>query len=210
VLRSGDMILAVNGQPVSSFTDVESVIAAAAGEHQAAAAAAAGTGSIAAAAAADGAADPAAAAAAERPAKRPRSTADGLTNSQQQRQQQQDMQQPSVTLTLFRSGCVMDCQVGLGQEDSLGTDRLVHWCGAQLQTPHRSVRELGFQPEGKAGVFISRWHHGSPAHRYRTVGGSCLGVGDMCENACALGFLSQVFMLLSTARRQCEYVAHAV
>jgi hypothetical protein len=79
--------------------------------------------------------------------------------------QQQQQQQPSVTLTLFRSGCVMDCEVGLGQEDSLGTDRLVHWCGAQLQAPHRSVKELGFQPEGKAGVFISRWHHGSPAHR---------------------------------------------
>jgi hypothetical protein len=27
------------------------------------------------------------------------------------------------------------------------------------------VRELGFQPE-HAGVFISRWHHGSPAHRF--------------------------------------------
>ncbi|KAF6255925.1 DegP-type protease [Scenedesmus sp. NREL 46B-D3] len=118
VLRSGDMILAVNGQPVSSFTD------------------------------------------------RPRSnssTADGHTNGLQQHP---DVQQPSVTLTLFRSGCVMDCQVGLGHEDSLGTDRLVHWCGAQLQAPHRSVKELGFQPEGKAGVFISRWHHGSPAHRY--------------------------------------------
>jgi hypothetical protein len=43
--------------------------------------------------------------------------------------------------------------------------RLVHWCGAQLQAPHRAVRELGFQPD-HAGVFISRWHHGSPAHRY--------------------------------------------
>lgn len=43
--------------------------------------------------------------------------------------------------------------------------RLVHWCGAQLQVPHRAVRELGFQPQ-HSGVFISRWHHGSPAHRY--------------------------------------------
>ncbi|WIA19090.1 hypothetical protein OEZ85_003739 [Tetradesmus obliquus] len=164
VLRSGDMILAVNGQPVSSFTDVESVIAAAAGEQQAAAAAAAGTGSVAAAAAAavDSTAD--AAAAAARPAKRPRSSNSSIADGQQDVHQQQ--QQPSVTLTLFRSGCVMDCQVGLGQEDSLGTDRLVHWCGAQLQAPHRSVKELGFQPEGKAGVFISRWHHGSPSHRY--------------------------------------------
>eukprot|EP00775_Hariotina_reticulata_P006275 gene6275-6514_t len=89
-LHSGDLILAVNGRPVTSFTDV----------------------------------------------------------------------------TLFRGGAVLDVTVQLGQEDSLGTDRLVHWCGAQLQAPHRAVRELGFMPEGASGVFISRWHHGSPAHRY--------------------------------------------
>lgn len=28
------------------------------------------------------------------------------------------------------------------------------------------MRELGFLPAGAAGVYISRWHHGSPAHRY--------------------------------------------
>ena len=33
------------------------------------------------------------------------------------------------------------------------------------QYPHRGVRELGFLPE-RHGVYISRWHHGSPAHRY--------------------------------------------
>jgi hypothetical protein len=27
------------------------------------------------------------------------------------------------------------------------------------------VRELGFLPDTH-GVYISRWHHGSPAHRY--------------------------------------------
>ena len=41
----------------------------------------------------------------------------------------------------------------------------MHWCGAQLQAPHRSVRELGYLPE-RHGVYVSRWHHGSPAHRY--------------------------------------------
>jgi S1-C subfamily serine protease len=35
----------------------------------------------------------------------------------------------------------------------------------QIQATHRAVREAGFVPE-QNGVFISRWHHGSPAHRY--------------------------------------------
>ena len=33
------------------------------------------------------------------------------------------------------------------------------------QAPHRAVKEGGALPEG-CGVFVSRWHHGSPAHRY--------------------------------------------
>ena len=33
------------------------------------------------------------------------------------------------------------------------------------QAPHRPVREMGSAPT-PAGVYISRWHHGSPAHRY--------------------------------------------
>ena len=37
--------------------------------------------------------------------------------------------------------------------------------GFLLQAPHRPVRELGYAPQ-QAGVYISRWHHGSPAHRY--------------------------------------------
>ena len=37
--------------------------------------------------------------------------------------------------------------------------------GLMLQAPHRPVRELGYAPQ-QAGVYISRWHHGSPAHRY--------------------------------------------
>ena len=36
---------------------------------------------------------------------------------------------------------------------------------APPQAPHRGVRELGYLPE-EAGVYISRWHHGSPSHRY--------------------------------------------
>lgn len=34
-----------------------------------------------------------------------------------------------------------------------------------VQAPHRAAKEAGAVPES-CGVFISRWHHGSPAHRY--------------------------------------------
>ena len=38
-----------------------------------------------------------------------------------------------VPLRIFRGGEVLELGVRLGLEDGLGTDRLVHWCGAQLQ-----------------------------------------------------------------------------
>jgi hypothetical protein len=117
VLISGDMILAVNGQPVTSFTDVESIIAAvglsSSGWKQQGQAAAAGE---------DGSE--------ERPAKRQRGC-DGSAQAQQQQQQQDDTVQQQdggsrearVQLTVFRSKQVLDLDVVLGQEDSLGTDR---------------------------------------------------------------------------------------
>ena len=45
--------------------------------------------------------------------------------------------------------------------------RPVMWTAPQAS--HRAVRELGFLPP-EGGVFISRWHHGSPAHRYGLFG----------------------------------------
>lgn len=75
----------------------------------------------------------------------------------------------SLKLTIFRDGCIHDnISINLGWEDGLGTIRLLHWCGAQLQTAHRAVRDLGPSPPGIGpnSVAITRWHHGSPAHRY--------------------------------------------
>ena len=66
----------------------------------------------------------------------------------------------------FRAGAELRLRVEPSLESACGTRRLVHWCGAMLQEPHRAVRELGFEPEGASGVYVSRWYHGSPAHRY--------------------------------------------
>ena len=84
----------------------------------------------------------------------------------------------SLTFTIFRSatdgdegsepaegGKIMEVTVNLGYEEGMGTDRIVHFAGAQLQAPHRWAMEQGHIPKD-CGVFISRWHHGSPSHRY--------------------------------------------
>ena len=53
--------------------------------------------------------------------------------------------------------------VAVGALSTLGTDRLVNWAGLLLQEPHLPVAMLGFLP---AGVYVSRWSYGSPAHKY--------------------------------------------
>lgn len=72
---------------------------------------------------------------------------------------------PEVEVLAWRAGQPLQLSVPLALETTLGTERMLHWAGCQLQETHRAVRELGFVPTEK-GVFISRWHHGSPAHRY--------------------------------------------
>lgn len=128
VLMDGDMILAVNGQPVSTFIDVERIIL--------------------------------------------QMQVDSQTHRRDSNNQHGTSSNDrfSLDLVIFRDGRIVSdppmTRVSLGVEDGLGTDRLVHWCGAQLQAPHRAVRELGFVPPDASGVYVSRWHHGSPAHRY--------------------------------------------
>lgn len=179
VLQDGNMVLAVAGQPVSSFGDVENIIKeykeernenaainsdekkVSEGEEQPQGqpegAAPLSPGTKRSAPEKNGNAPNGVSSA---PSKRSRSF------SEEDEEESDLPAVPAVPLTIFRNGEVSEVSVRLGLEDGLGTDRLVHWCGAQLQAPHRAVRERGFLPKGASGVYISRWHHGSPAHRF--------------------------------------------
>jgi S1-C subfamily serine protease len=77
----------------------------------------------------------------------------------------------TVAVTLWRDGKEVATRVRCTPCSGLGTQRLIQWAGAQIQAAHRSVRELGWAPgesqsDGEGLPYISRWHHGSPAHRY--------------------------------------------
>jgi hypothetical protein len=203
VLASGDMILQINGRPVTCFGDVDEALAAAAEGKAAGSGGGAGegggapaskrrrggsTGGRGAAAAQrrgkakakeDGEAAPAegeqqegkpvAAAVAESGGDGAATNGVHASGGEQQQEAAaagagggggggEDGQPPTeVTLTIFdKSRAVRDVVVHLQQECGMGTSRLVHWAGAQLQAPHRAVRELGFLPPGGAGVYISR------------------------------------------------------
>ena len=70
-----------------------------------------------------------------------------------------------MKLTVLKDSKIQDVSFKLELVDGLGTDRLIHWAGAQIQDSYRAVKERGFLPKNH-GVYISRWHHGSPSHRY--------------------------------------------
>ncbi|XP_034207245.1 protease Do-like 7 isoform X3 [Prunus dulcis] len=63
-------------------------------------------------------------------------------------------------------GREIDLLVGTDVRDGSGTTRVVNWCGCIVQDPHPAVRALGFLPEEGHGVYVARWCHGSPVHRY--------------------------------------------
>ncbi|GFP78830.1 protease Do-like 7 [Phtheirospermum japonicum] len=71
-----------------------------------------------------------------------------------------------LTVTIFRQGREIDLLVGTDVRDGNGTARVINWCGCIVQDPHSAVRALGFLPEEGHGVYVARWCHGSPAHRY--------------------------------------------
>ncbi|GER28855.1 DegP protease family protein [Striga asiatica] len=71
-----------------------------------------------------------------------------------------------LTVTIFRQGREIDLLVGTDVRDGNGTTRVINWCGCIVQDPHPAVRALGFLPEEGHGVYVARWCHGSPVHRY--------------------------------------------
>ncbi|XP_077244000.1 degP protease 7 isoform X2 [Tasmannia lanceolata] len=69
-------------------------------------------------------------------------------------------------MTIFRQNREIELFVGTDIRDGNGTTRMVNWCGCIVQDPHPAVRALGFLPEEGHGVYVARWCHGSPVHRY--------------------------------------------
>ncbi|XP_030507636.2 protease Do-like 7 isoform X1 [Cannabis sativa] len=77
-----------------------------------------------------------------------------------------DNNEGKLNITIFRQGREIDLQVGTDVRDGSGTTRVINWCGCIVQDPHPAVRALGFLPEEGHGVYVARWCHGSPVHRY--------------------------------------------
>ncbi|KAF8030641.1 hypothetical protein BT93_E2932 [Corymbia citriodora subsp. variegata] len=109
LLEQGDMVLAINKEPVTCFRDIENACQA-------------------------------------------------LDNS--------DDTDGKLNLTIFRQGHEIDILVGTDVRDGIGTTRVINWCGCIVQEPHSAVRALGYLPEEGHGVYVARWCHGSPVHRY--------------------------------------------
>ncbi|XP_028197147.1 protease Do-like 7 isoform X3 [Glycine soja] len=109
LLEQGDMVLAINKEPVTCFRDIENACQA-------------------------------------------------LDKS--------DANDGKLHLTIFRQGQEVELFVGTDVRDGNGTARAINWCGCIVQDPHPAVRALGFLPEEGHGVYVARWCHGSPVHRY--------------------------------------------
>ncbi|CAM6099321.1 unnamed protein product [Calypogeia fissa] len=110
VLEQGDMLLAISGEPVTCFRDVEYAC--------------------------------------------------------QHAEEHQNDLGGALRVTVFRQGVEMELLVETDVRDGLGTTRTVNWAGCVVQDPHSAVRAMGFLPEEGHGVYVARWCHGSPVHRY--------------------------------------------
>ncbi|WJX32215.1 Protease Do-like 7 [Trifolium repens] len=109
LLEQGDMVLAINKEPVTCFRDIENAC---------------------------------------------------------QALDQSNTNDGKLQMTIFRQGREVELLVGTDVRDGNGTTRTINWCGCIVQDPHSAVRALGFLPEEGHGVYVARWCHGSPVHRY--------------------------------------------
>jgi len=109
VLEQGDMLLAIDGEPITNFRDVENAC---------------------------------------------------------QRLDECKNPEGNLRMTVFRQGLELELLAGTDVRDGFGTTHMANWCGSVVQDPHPAVRALGFLPEEGHGVYVARWCHGSPVHRY--------------------------------------------
>jgi len=109
VLEQGDMLLAIDGEPITNFRDVENSC---------------------------------------------------------QRLDECKNPEGNLRMTVFRQGLELELLAGTDVRDGFGTTHMANWCGSVVQDPHPAVRALGFLPEEGHGVYVARWCHGSPVHRY--------------------------------------------
>jgi S1-C subfamily serine protease len=78
-------------------------------------------------------------------------------------------QKPTVTVTVWRGGNVLDVAMETAALDGRGIDRVVSWGGALLQNPHRAMAaQRGIEPYG---VYVAFFSYGSPATRYGLYAG---------------------------------------
>ncbi len=161
ILKDGDLVLAVNGQPVTSYGHVEDIVAAcslnatpypvlnptAPQEDPSPKLPIAAVTSISGRSQSDlsGSAGKAGTVdegneiecGQQQPAmliKAARPSSPRLDSQPQPAETQEgSLEMPQVALTIFRAPRVEEVRVQLGREDGLGTCRLIHWCGAMFQ-----------------------------------------------------------------------------
>jgi S1-C subfamily serine protease len=105
-------------------------------------------------------------------------TSSSSSSSSSDEEKEKEENVTKLNMIILRDQKELTLQVDTTKLSSFGTDRVVIWCGLVLQTPHFAVASLGYIPEEvfdkknsaqqnhTAGVYISRWCYGSPAHKY--------------------------------------------
>lgn len=85
------------------------------------------------------------------------------------REVERAVQNPQVTVTVWRNGAEKALQLRTVALDGRDIDRVLIWAGATLQAPHRAMAaQRGIAP---FGVFVSFFFYGSPATHYGLYAG---------------------------------------